>query len=103
MLRFITKREGNMTAITFDTLAFANRLKHAGVSTQQAEAQAEAMAEVLSVMTEDTLATKADIHELRHATKENIRDLEIKLTARMGAISAATIAILSTLLVILHH
>lgn len=35
-----------MTTVTFDTLKFANRLKSAGVPSQQAEAEAEALAEV---------------------------------------------------------
>lgn len=53
-----------MTTLTFDTLKFANRLKAAGVPAQQAEAEAEALAEVLSdaVKTSD-LTTKADLHD----------------------------------------
>ena len=35
-----------MTAITFDTLRYANRLKSAGVPGEQAEAMAEMQAEV---------------------------------------------------------
>ncbi|MBF0213017.1 MAG: DUF1640 domain-containing protein [Magnetococcales bacterium] len=35
-----------MTAITFDTLKYANRLKAAGFESKQAEALAEAQAEV---------------------------------------------------------
>ena len=38
-----------MTTIAFDTLRFANRLKAAGVPDKQAEAEAEALAEVLEV------------------------------------------------------
>ncbi|GAB6043341.1 DUF1640 domain-containing protein [Endothiovibrio diazotrophicus] len=50
-----------MTAITFDTLKFARRLKAAGVPEMQAEAEAEALAEVFSDALESQLATKADV------------------------------------------
>ncbi len=36
-----------MTSVAFDTLKFANRLKTAGVPAAHAEAEAEALAEVL--------------------------------------------------------
>ncbi|MDR2209503.1 MAG: CCDC90 family protein [Azoarcus sp.] len=36
-----------MTTITFDTLKYANRLKKAGFTPEQAEEQAEALSEVL--------------------------------------------------------
>ena len=52
-----------MTALTFDTLKYANRLKAAGVPDKQAEAEAEALAEVLgeSIKASD-LASKGDLH-----------------------------------------
>ena len=46
-----------MAAIAFDTLAFARRLKAAGVPDEQAEAQAELMAEAF-VFNMDSLVTK---------------------------------------------
>jgi hypothetical protein len=47
-----------MSTLTFDTLKFANRLKAAGVPDQQAEAEAEVLAEALEVNLKD-LATQA--------------------------------------------
>ena len=38
-----------MVAIAFDTLKYSKRLKDAGVPDKQAEAEAEALAEVLEV------------------------------------------------------
>ncbi len=49
-----------MTTITFDTLKFANRLKAAGVPAQQAEAEAEALADALS---SSDIATRTDLIE----------------------------------------
>jgi hypothetical protein len=46
--------------IALDTLAYARRLRQAGFTEQQAEAQAEALAAVMV----ESLATKADLQEL---------------------------------------
>lgn len=51
-----------MSAVTFDTLKFANRLKAAGVPSQQAEAEAEALADALS---SSDIATRTDLIELK--------------------------------------
>jgi hypothetical protein len=53
-------------AVNFDTLAYANRLKQAGVPDKQAEAQSEALAEIF---------------DYQAATKKDLQDIEIKLTA----------------------
>jgi F0F1-type ATP synthase membrane subunit b/b' len=82
-----------MSALTFDTLKFANRLKTAGVPSVQAEAEADALAEVLETnlgelaTKEDLRATKEDlrheINNLRHEINDLRRDLrhEIKESA----------------------
>lgn len=79
-----------MTAhLGFDTLAFAKRLAAAGMQSRQAQALAEALNDIVF----DTLATKNDL-----------RDLEHRLTVRMGAMITAsmalTVAILGTLSVL---
>jgi len=43
-----------MSTLTFDTLKFANRLKTAGVPAVQAEAEADALSEVLETKTKCT-------------------------------------------------
>ncbi|MFM8340660.1 MAG: DUF1640 domain-containing protein [Methylomonas sp.] len=63
-----------MTAIAFDTLKFANKLKSAGVPDKQAEAEAEALSEVLEINLKE-LAIKQDI-------RLEVRDLEYRLDAR---------------------
>ncbi|MBF0144250.1 MAG: DUF1640 domain-containing protein [Magnetococcales bacterium] len=59
-----------MTAITFDTLKYANRLKAAGVPDRQAEAMAETHAEVY----------EKNLEEL--ATKRDLKDLEVRMDAK---------------------
>lgn len=62
-----------MTAITFDTLRFSNRLKNAGVPPAQAEAEAEALAEVFEINLKE-LATKDDLRrEIAESKAELIR------------------------------
>jgi len=53
-----------MTTITFDTLAYAKRLRDAGISEPQAEAQASALADALR-QSAGELATQAGLAELR--------------------------------------
>ena len=83
--------------LSFDTLAFAKRLAAAGMASRQAQALAEALHDIVF----DTLATKNDLRELEVATTASLKELEHRLThnltVRMGAMNAATIAILSAL------
>lgn len=51
-----------MSALTLDTLKYAKRLKAAGVAPEQAEAQAEALAEVCEAGGAE-LVTRADLKE----------------------------------------
>lgn len=54
------------SAIILDTLAYANKLKQAGVPEKQAEVQVEMLAEIIG----DRLATKQDL-ELKLAELKN--------------------------------
>jgi len=82
-----------MTAITFDTLKFANKLKAAGVPAQQAEAEAEALSDVF----------EANLNEL--VTKETLQQelslLEQRMTIKLGGMMAVAIAITATLVKLL--
>ena len=72
-----------MAQFGFDTLSFAKQLSTAGMDSRQAEALAEALAE--------QLAPKSDL-------KSGLRELELRLTLRMGAIAVASVVILGTLI-----
>jgi hypothetical protein len=71
-----------MRSITFNTLKFAKRLEAAGLSTAQAEAEANALQDALE---ESGLATKQDISELRLEMRETKADImgEMKLSRWM--------------------
>ena len=59
-------------APAFDTLAYARKLKAAGVGEAQAEAHAEAVRDAVT----EGVATKADIRDL----KADVRDLKTEIT-----------------------
>ena len=73
-----------MGTATFDTLTTARELEAAGVERRQAEAHAEALRRAVSA-DRDELATKADLAELRAATRADLyRALWIQAAALIG-------------------
>ncbi len=68
---------------TFDTLSYFKKLKNAGVPEEQANIQAEALRQIV----DGSLATKRDLKEL-----------EYKLTIRLGGITVAAISISTAIL-----
>jgi hypothetical protein len=83
-----------MTTTTFNPLEYFEELKAAGMPEQQAKVQADTLNKII----DGKLATKNDIVSL----KRDIKELEYKLTIRMGSMviasSMATIAILGFLM-----
>lgn len=78
----IVKKQANnkrglaMTFPAFDTHAYVKRLQKAGFNEEQAEAQAELQAQVLSSLVTEKLATKEDITDLKNELKCDITRLE---------------------------
>lgn len=87
----------NMITITFDTLQFTKRLKAAGFSEQQAEALAEEQSRLI----EDRLASKDDLERLQLEIQRDLKELELRLTVKLGALIAASIGITATLVKLL--
>lgn len=111
-----------MGAVAFDTLKFAKRLKEAGFSEQQAEALAEAEAELF----EAHLATKQDIAEVRREIAEvqrrieevraelkrdieefrgkverDLKDLEYRMLIKLGSLMVLAVGVVATLVKLL--
>ena len=56
-----------MATITFDTLAYSQKLQKSGVPREQAEAMAQANSEIFNAMVNiQQLATKQDLLKLKH-------------------------------------
>ena len=77
------------TTMGFDTLAYARRLKEAGVSDEQAEAHAEAIRDAVT----RGVATKFDIAELRAEMRELRADFYRALCIQGAGIVAIMIGI----------
>ncbi len=100
-------------AVLIDTLAYARRLREAGFTEAQAEAQASALAFVLSeeVATKrdlEKLATKESVDELRQELREGLYALRLemgqlahRLTVRLGLMLAFGVGALGTLQAVL--
>ena len=71
-----------MSILTFDTLKFANRLKTAGVPAVQAEAEADALSEVL----ETNLSELATREDLRHEISDLRKDMDARFEKTDSAI-----------------
>ena len=74
---------------TFDTHDFVKRLIGAGMP----EAQAEILAKEQSRLVQERLASKQDIQEV----KRDIKELEQKLTIRLGAMLVVGVTVLAAL------
>jgi hypothetical protein len=81
------------SAMPFDTLAYAKKLKSAGFTDMQAETLAESQAQLI----ESRLATKQDIELIRRDMKE----MEMRITIRLGTLIAAAIAVVAALVKLL--
>jgi len=80
-----------MSAAIFDTHAYIKRMKAVGFTEEQAEVQAETVADLIN----ERLVTKADL-DLR------IAELKTELVKWMLGIAAGQIALLVTLLKVLN-
>jgi hypothetical protein len=72
-------------AMAIDTLAYARRLREAGLSEQQAEGHAEALAAAMT----DTLATKQDLRELALATQHDLREHSLSMKQELRELSVS--------------
>ncbi|MBM3548568.1 MAG: hypothetical protein FJX54_16595 [Alphaproteobacteria bacterium] len=94
-----------MVAVPFDTLALARKLRdEAKLPQEQAEGVAKALGDVMS----EEIAAKSDIRDVRRdieSVRRDVAELEIRLkhdlTLRLGAMMAASIAIIAALVKIL--
>jgi hypothetical protein len=68
-----------MSALTFDTLKYTERLRAAGVTEAQAKAEAEALRDALSEALDTTLATKGDLLEAKNEIKLGMSDVRHEL------------------------
>jgi hypothetical protein len=97
-----------MTSLTFDTLKYADRLEKAGFTREQAKAEAEGLADVLSTGTQE-LATKGDLKAETSALRSEIdllrKDMlasELRMTIKLGAFLSLAVGIIIAVLRVSH-
>lgn len=81
-----------MVAAMFNTLKFANRLKNAGVSPAQAEAQAEILSEVFELNLRE-LVTKKDLRYEIEKLDAKLEKLELRMILKLTVIMATLLSV----------
>jgi hypothetical protein len=86
-----------MSAIAFDSHAFVKKLIKAGMPEEQAEVLAESQTELI----DEKLATKKDLKELETELKHEIKELESRMTIRLGSLMVIAVGAVAALVRIL--
>lgn len=79
-----------MSAITFDTYAYVKKLKSVGIPEEQAEVQAQALADLVV----DRFVTKDDL-------ERSLKELEYRLIIRLGGMIVVAIGVIASLVKLL--
>jgi len=82
-----------MSSATFDTLSFARKLQELGFTKEQSEGFAQLQREII----DERLATKADLWTVKNELHHQMKELEYRLTIRLGGMMAASIALVAAL------
>ena len=72
-------------------------MKAVGFTDDQADAQANAIAEII----DEKLATKQDLKNLELSLKKDLKDLELRLTTRLGGMLFIAVLAVATLVKLL--
>lgn len=83
-----------MTAVRFDTLSFANKLKAVGFEPKQAETMAQLQEEIIASH-DNTLVTKNDLLNL--ATKSDLLAMEVRLISAINGSVYRSLTLLALL------
>ena len=86
-----------MAAIMFDTHAFVKELTEAGMPERQAEVLARSQATLI----DEKLATKQDLDALESRLKRDMKELELRLTLRLGSMMVVAIGVVAALVKLL--
>ena len=86
-----------MASIAFDTHAFVKELTSAGMP----EAQAEVLAKSQAKLIDEKLATKHDLKELEERLRRDMKELEFRLTIRLGSMMVIAVGAVAALVKLL--
>ena len=77
--------------ITFDTLSYAKKLIAVGFTVQQAEVQAETLAEII----DENIATKRDLIDVRNDLQRDMKEMEMRLSYKFNFMIALLVITLT--------
>ena len=86
-----------MAALAFDTHAFVKELTQAGMP----EAQAEVLARSQETLIDEKLVTKQDLKELEERLRHDMKELELRLTIRLGSMMVVAGGVVAALVKLL--
>ena len=86
-----------MSTLAFDTHAFVKDLTRAGMPEEQAEVLARSQATLI----DEKLATKQDLKELGTRLCRDMKELELRLTLRLGSMMVVAIGVVAALVKLL--
>ena len=86
-----------MSTLAFDTHAFVKDLIRAGMPEEQAEVLARSQATLI----DEKLATKQDLKELGTRLCRDMKELELRLTLRLGSMMVVAIGVVAALVKLL--
>ena len=86
-----------MSSIAFDTHAFVKDMTQAGMPEEQAELLARSQATLI----DEKLATKQDLKELESRLCRDMKELELRLTLRLGSMMVVAIGVVAALVKLL--
>ncbi len=86
-----------MATLAFDTHAFVKELTQAGMP----EGQAEVLARSQAMLIDEKLATKYDLKELEARLRHGMKELELRLTIRLGSMMVVAIGVVAALVKLL--
>ena len=86
-----------MSSIAFDTHAFVKDLTRAGMTEEQAELLARSQATPI----DEKLATKQDLKALGARLCRGMKELELRLTLRLGSMMVVAIGVIAALVKLL--
>ena len=81
------------SAVLIDTMSYNERLQAKGYTKEQAEEQIKVLLEIINAH----LITKQDFTQFEHNVELRLKDLEHRLTIRVGSMIAVAIAIIAAL------
>ena len=86
-----------MSTVAFDTHAFVKELTRVGMPEEQAEVLAQSQATLI----DEKLATKQDLKELEMNLRREMKELELRLTVRLGSMMVVAVGVVAALVKLL--